>query len=99
MLLLNNSAVTDLFELGCHKKNEKCGKGPYIYDVHKEWRWEVLKVVMCSWILLLIFADGWGGRVIKLMSFCGYHTHGLCLSDWNGKCFLTSVRNTFHSTF
>ena len=42
------------FELACHKKNEKCSNGPYIYDVHTEQRWEVLKVVVCSWILLFL---------------------------------------------
>ena len=70
VLLLNNSAVAVIFfELGCHKKNENCGKRPYIYDVHMEWRWEILKVVMCLWILLLIFADGGGGRVMKMFSY------------------------------
>ena len=28
------SAIAASFFLGGHKKNEKCGKGPYIYDVH-----------------------------------------------------------------
>ena len=62
MLLLNNSAIALIFWAGAggggggggHKKNEKCGKGPYIYDIHTEWRWEVLKVVMCLWILLFL---------------------------------------------
>ena len=61
MLLLNNSAIALIFWAGGgggggggHKKNEKCGKGPYIYDIHTEWRWEVLKVVMCLWILLFL---------------------------------------------
>ena len=70
------------FELACHKKNGKCSNGPYIYDVHTEQRWEVLKVVMCSWILLFLnnrfIVDfyrwrGWKGH--KTNVFCEYHTH------------------------
>ena len=28
------SAIAAIFFLGGHKKNKKCGKRPYIYDVH-----------------------------------------------------------------
>ena len=59
--------------MGSHKKNEKCGKRPYIYDLHREWRWEVLELVTCLRVLLLTFVDRGGGRVIKLMLFCGHH--------------------------
>ena len=48
------SAVATSFFLGGHKKEEKCGKRPYIYYIHREWRWEVLKVVTCSWILFFL---------------------------------------------
>ena len=41
------SDVAARFFLGGRKKNEKCVKWSYIYDVHVEWRWEVLKVVTC----------------------------------------------------
>ena len=75
-----SSAVAASFFLWGHKKNKKCGKRPYyIYDVHTEWRWEGLKAVTCLWILLflnnnllLIFVDGWVGRVIKLVLLWGH---------------------------
>ena len=70
----------DCFELRCHKKNIKCGKG--LWRPHGMEVGGLKSSYMCLWILLLIFADEGGGRVIKLMYFCGYHTHGLCLSDW-----------------
>ena len=51
--------------MGTHKKNEKCGKRPYIYDVRTEWRWKVLKVVACLWILLFL-----NNR--SIVHFCGW---------------------------
>ena len=56
------------FFFGCHKKNEKCDKWPYIYHVHTVWRWEILKLVTCLWLLLLLsnrpIVDffGWRGQ-------------------------------------
>ena len=48
--------------------------GPYIYDVHTEEDWLVLKFVTCLWILLLLLVDGEGaGKVTKLVTFCGRH--------------------------
>ena len=74
------SALTASVFLGVTKKNEKCGKPPYIHDVHTERGWEVLKVVTCLWILLLLSnrsivdfcgCRGWEGNNID--AFCGYH--------------------------
>ena len=68
----------EFFFLGGHKKNEKCGRRPYICEFHTEWRWEVLKVVTCSWIQLFL-----NNR--SSADFCGWKGHKIDAFLWTSQ--------------